>query len=64
MHRHPHPPADQSLPAPTLLRRTLLWQCLIAGLWAPAVLAQDAPQETDAKTLQAVEVKGEAASYV
>ena len=51
--------------APTLLRRTLLSQCLIAGLWAPTiVLAEDSASETDATTLQAVEVKGEVEGYV
>lgn len=50
---------------PTLLRRTLLSQCLIAGLWAPTtVFAEDAAAETDATTLQAVEVKGEVEGYV
>lgn len=63
----PSPHASTPLPSVPvlLLRRTLLWQCLITGLWAPtAVLAQDAPQETDATTLQAVEVKGQVEGYV
>ncbi|MDR6840097.1 TonB-dependent siderophore receptor [Pseudoxanthomonas sacheonensis] len=50
---------------PTVLRRTLLSQCLIVGLWAPtAVFAEDAAPQTGATTLQAVEVKGEVEGYV
>lgn len=48
-----------------LFRRSLLSQCLIAGLWTPtAVFAEDSAPQTDATTLQAVEVKGEVEGYV
>lgn len=62
----PNSIVERHLPfAPTLLRRTLLSQCLIAGLWAPTtVLAEDSASQTNATTLQAVEVKGEVEGYV
>ncbi|HEX7803172.1 MAG TPA: TonB-dependent siderophore receptor [Pseudoxanthomonas sp.] len=43
------------------LRRALLFQCMAVALFAPTtVFAQDMPGDADAKTLETVEVQGEA----